>query len=102
MNLRFWIMLLVAFPYVAQADTAPDSKMAAAALQAADQAVKQAGDEGVQWTSTLALLKAAHAAESAGQFAAAQQQAIKAKAMAELSIQEGHEQASLWRAQVIK
>ena len=73
-----------------------------AALHAADQAVKQAGDEGVQWTSTLALLKAAHAAESAGQFAAAQQQAAKAKAMAELSIQEGHEQASLWRAQVIK
>ncbi|HQT63739.1 MAG: hypothetical protein B7Z75_01825 [Acidocella sp. 20-57-95] len=72
-----------------------------AALKAADARAALADKAGAQWTSTVALLKDAHKAEAAGDFATAQSKAMKADAMAKLSITEAHEQASLWQASVI-
>lgn len=102
MKIRLSLAMLFTCAGLAAAAPAADQSSASAALKGADATAAQAAAAGVQWTSTVALLKAAHTADGAGDFAAAQTQAQKAQAMAKLSMQEAHEQKSLWRAQVIQ
>lgn len=102
MKTRLSLAMLFTFAGIALAAQPASQSSAGAALKAADAIAAQADAAGAQWTTTVALLKAAHTSNAAGDFTTAQSQAQKAQAMAKLSIQEAHEQKSLWRAQVIK
>ncbi len=93
------LAMLALFGTAAYADATKQS--ADAALKIADANAAMADKAGAQWTSTVALLKEAHTAEAAGDFGTAESKALKADAMAKLSMTEAHEQASLWQAAVI-
>jgi hypothetical protein len=101
--MKHLILLAALLSLAAPAALADGGKQAAdAALAAAKAAAAQADRLGVQWTSTLALIKAAQAAEASGDFAGAQAKAVQAEAMAKLSVTEAHEQETAWRAAVIR
>lgn len=102
MKIRLSLVMLLACANFGLAAPPARQSSASAALKQADASAAQAGAAGAQWTSTVALLKAAHTANDTGDFTTAEMKAQKAQAMAKLSIQEAHEQKSLWRAQVIQ
>ncbi|HLH91610.1 MAG TPA: hypothetical protein VKX28_24435 [Xanthobacteraceae bacterium] len=73
-----------------------------AAYAAAERASKQAAALKTQWTTTVATLKAAQAAATAGKYDEAIALAKQAQALAEASIAQAEDQATAWKAGVIR
>jgi ATP/maltotriose-dependent transcriptional regulator MalT len=73
-----------------------------AAYAAAEAASKQAAAMKTQWTTTVATLKAAQAAATAGKYDEAIALAKQAQALAEASIAQAKDQATAWKGGVIR
>jgi flagellin-like hook-associated protein FlgL len=91
---------VLAVPEIAAA--AADRAQFDAAMTAATAAEARAGAAHNQWTSTEDALKAAHDDAAKGAFDDGVREARLAEAMAEQSIKQAHEQATLWHAAVVR
>jgi len=91
--------LAAGLTFSALAAPADDFKAAYAKAEAAS---KQAVALKTQWTTTVATLKSAQAAASAGKYDDAMALAKEAQALAEASIAQAKQQATAWQDAVIR
>jgi hypothetical protein len=93
------VLSFAGFATAALAASADDFK---AALAKAEAANKQAGDLKNQWTTTAQQLKAAQAAAAAGKYDEAVKNAQQAEALAEASIAQAKQQATVWKQAIVR